>query len=147
MADSTLNADCRKRAIPQRRCGARANEHVAASKPRGGGDTARRNSEIILRISRARPGRRPVRLETRWSSARPGPCDSQNIFAVSSRCVSSSSRFRGSSVLVSPGPAASLGSRSLSTIGVRSRVCHAPIPAFGYRGSVSYTHLTLPTKA
>ena len=33
----------------------------------------------------------------------------------------------------SPGPAASLGSRSLSTIGVRSRVCHAPIPAFGYR--------------
>ena len=39
--------------------------HVAASKPRG--DTAaRRNSENILRISRARSGRRPVRLETRW---------------------------------------------------------------------------------
>ena len=36
-------------------------------------------------------------------------------------------------MLVSPGPAASLGSRSLSTIGIRSRVCHAPIPAFGYR--------------
>ena len=36
-------------------------------------------------------------------------------------------------MLVSPGPAASLGSRSLSTIGVRSRVCHAPIPAFGHR--------------
>ena len=43
---------------------ARTNEHVAASKPRGG-DTARRNSENI-RISRARPDRRPVRLETRW---------------------------------------------------------------------------------
>ena len=50
---------------------ARANEHVAASKPRGGGDTARRNSDNILRISRARPGRRPVRLETRW----PGRAD------------------------------------------------------------------------
>ena len=43
-----------------------------------------------------------------------------------------SSRFRGSNVLVSPGPAASLESRSLSTTGIRSRVCHAPIPAFGY---------------
>ena len=51
---------------PQRSRGARANEHVVASKPRGGGDTARRNSENIMRISRARPGRRPVRLETRW---------------------------------------------------------------------------------
>ena len=29
-------------------------------------ETARRNSENIQRISRARPGRRPVRLETRW---------------------------------------------------------------------------------
>ena len=29
-------------------------------------ETARRNSENILRISRARPCRRPVRLETRW---------------------------------------------------------------------------------
>ena len=51
---------------PQRSRGARANEHVVASKPRGGGDTARRNSENIMRISRARPGRRPVRFETRW---------------------------------------------------------------------------------
>ena len=52
----------------------------------------------------------------------------------SSCCVSSSSRFRRSNVLVSSGPAASLGSRSLSTIiGIRSRVCHAPISAFGYR--------------
>ena len=57
----------------------------------------------------------------------------RSIFAVSSCCISSSSRFRGSNMLVSSGPAASLGSRSLSTIGVRSRVCHAPIPAFGYR--------------
>ena len=32
---------------------------------------ARRNSENILRISRARTGRRPVRLETRW----PGRAD------------------------------------------------------------------------
>ena len=81
MADSASYADCRDRATPQRSRGARANEHVAASKPRGEGDTARRNSENILRISRARPGRRPVRLETRclpgrrrvrWESHRPG---------------------------------------------------------------------------
>ena len=51
------------------------------------------------------------------------------FFAVSSCCVSSSSRFRGSNVLVSSGPAASLESRSLSAIGVRSTVCHVPIPA------------------
>ena len=75
----------------------------------------------------------PASFQSHWSSARPGPRDSHNIFAVSSCCVSFSSRFRGSSVLVSPGPAASLGSRSLSTIGTQSRVCHAPIPAFGYR--------------
>ena len=66
MADSASYADCRERATPQRSRGARANEHAAASRPRGGGDTARRNNENILRISRARPGRRPVRLETRW---------------------------------------------------------------------------------
>ena len=70
MADSASYADCRERATPQRSRGARANEHVAASKPRGG-DTARRNSENTLRISRARPGGRPVRLETRW----PGRAD------------------------------------------------------------------------
>ena len=75
----------------------------------------------------------PASFQSHWSSARPGPWDSQNIFAVSSCCVSSSSRFRGSNVFVSPGPAASLGSRPLSTIGIWSRVCHAPIPAFAYR--------------
>ena len=67
MADSASYANyCRERATSQRSRGARANKHVAASKPRGG-DTAvaRRNSENIVRISRARPGRRPVRLETR----------------------------------------------------------------------------------
>ena len=58
------------RATSQRSRGARANKHVAASKPRE--DTAaRRNSENILIISRARPGRRPVRLETPW----PGRAD------------------------------------------------------------------------
>ena len=72
MADSASYAGCRERATPQRSRGARANKHVASSKPRGGGGTAaRRNSENILRISRARPGRRPVRLETRW----PGRAD------------------------------------------------------------------------
>ena len=54
------------------------------------------------------------------------------IFSLFLRAVSSS-RFRGRNVLVSPGPAASLGSRSLSTVGIRSRVCHAPIPACGCR--------------
>ena len=39
---------------------------MQAGKYRGGGDTARTNSENILRISRARPGRRPVRVDTRW---------------------------------------------------------------------------------
>ena len=65
MADSASYTDCRERATPQRSRGARANEHVAASKPRREGDTARRNSENILIISRAMPGRQPVRLETR----------------------------------------------------------------------------------
>ena len=65
MADSASYVDCRERATPQRNRGARANEHVAASKPRGE-DTARRKSENIVRISRARPGRRPVRLGNRW---------------------------------------------------------------------------------
>ena len=64
MADSASYADCKEGATPQRSRGARANEHVTPSKPRG--DTARTNSENILRISRARPGRRPVRLETCW---------------------------------------------------------------------------------
>ena len=65
--------------------------------------------------TRRRPGPASwVSFQSHWSSARPGPWDSQNIFAVSS-CWVSSSRFRGSNVLVSPGPAASLGSRSLST--------------------------------
>ena len=63
MADSASYADWRERATAQRSRGARANDHVAASNPRGAGDTARRNSE---NSSRARPGRRPVRLETRW---------------------------------------------------------------------------------
>ena len=55
----------RERATSQRSRGARANEHVAATKPRRG-DPGRRNSETSLRIARARPGRRPERLETRW---------------------------------------------------------------------------------
>ena len=70
---------------------------------------------------------RPASFQSHWSSAQPGPWDSQDIFVVSSCCVSSSSRFRGSNVLASPGPAASFGSRSLSTIGIRSRVCQMPL--------------------
>ena len=76
MTDSASYADCRERANPQRSHGARANEHPGASKPRGG-DTARRNSENIMRISTgqagqttsevgkslAGPGRRPVGLK------------------------------------------------------------------------------------
>ena len=76
---------------------------------------------------------RSVRFQSHETSARPGQRvsnltgrlpglarDSQNIFAFSSCCCVSSSMFRGSNVLVSPGPAAYLGSRSLSTIGIRS---------------------------
>ena len=66
VADSASYAGCRERATSQRSRGARANKHVAASKPRGGDTAARGNSENILRTSRARPDRRPVRLETRW---------------------------------------------------------------------------------
>ena len=65
IAVSSSHTDCRQRATSQRSHRARANEHVASSKTRGGGDSERRNSENIRRISRARPGRRPVRLETR----------------------------------------------------------------------------------
>ena len=86
---------------------------------------------------RAGPGRPhpdlPARFQSHWLSAGPGPWDSLNIFTLSSRRFSSSSRFHGRDVLVSPRPEVSSGSRSLSTIGVQSSVCHAPIPAFRYR--------------
>ena len=52
------------------------------------------------------------------------------IFSLSSVCFSCCSRSRGRSMLIGPRPAESVGWRSLPTIGVRSRVCHAPIPAF-----------------
>ena len=71
MADSASYADCAQRAAAQRSRSVRANENVAASKPRGGGDKVRRMSKNVLRISRAGPGRRPARLETRW----PGQAD------------------------------------------------------------------------
>ena len=78
MADSASNADCRQRATSRRSRGAPANEHVAASKTRGGGDTTQRKSESIMRISRAKgahvsseignslaePGRRRVGMES-----------------------------------------------------------------------------------
>ena len=80
--DSGSYADWRERATPQGSRWARANEQVAASKPRGGGDTARRKSENILRISRTRPGRRvseignslagPGRRRVGLESHRPG---------------------------------------------------------------------------
>ena len=100
----------------------------------------------IFKITGPSPTR-SVRFQSHATSARPCQRASNltgrlpglarevlRIFSLFLRlCVSSSSRSRGSNVLVSPGPAASLGSRSPSTIGIRSRVCHAPIPAFGYR--------------
>ena len=66
MADFDSYADCGHQATSERSRCARANQHVAASKLRGGGVTARRKGENILRTSQARPGRRPLRLETRW---------------------------------------------------------------------------------
>ena len=100
----------------------------------------------IFKITGPSPTR-CVRFQSHATSARPRqrvsnlsgrlPGLAREIFRIFSlvlcTAVSSSSRFRGSNALVSPSPAASLGSRSLSTIGVRSRVCHAPMPAFGYR--------------
>lgn len=64
-ADSASYADCRRRAAAERHAQARANEHFAVSKPRGGGDSTRRKSEEVCRISPARPGRCPLRLESR----------------------------------------------------------------------------------
>ena len=69
MADSASYADCEQRVAAQRSRWERANEHVAALKSRGGGDTARRKNENILRISRSKPGRRPVEI----GSSLPGP--------------------------------------------------------------------------
>ena len=66
MADSASYAYGAQRAVAQRKRWAQADEDVAATKPRGGGETGPGISENIMRISRARPGRRPVRLETRW---------------------------------------------------------------------------------
>ena len=65
MADSASYAYGAQRAVAQRKRWAQADEDVAATKPRGGGETAPGISENIMRISRARPGRRPVRLESR----------------------------------------------------------------------------------
>ena len=63
------------------------------------------------------------------------PVTSSGHFCIylSSSCVSSSLKFGGHDLLVSPRPAVSLGSRLMHTSGVRSRVCHAPIMIFGYR--------------
>ena len=97
----------------------------------------------IFKITGPSPTR-SVRFQSHATSARSGQRVSNltgrlpglareilRIFSLFLRAAVSS-RFRGSNVLVSPGPAASLESRSLSTTGIRSRVCHAPIPAFGY---------------
>ena len=55
-------------------------------------------------------------------------CDILRSFSrLPSSCGSSSSKFRGRNLLVSPRPAVSSGSRPLPTGGVRSRVCHAPL--------------------
>ena len=80
MADSASYAGCRERATLQRSRGARANKHVAASKPRGDSSTKkqRKYSENLtgqagqttseIGNSLAGPGRRRVGLE----SHRPG---------------------------------------------------------------------------
>ena len=95
----------------------------------------------IFKITGPRPTR-SVRFQSRATSARPGqrvsnltghlpglPREILRIFSLFSCCVSFS-RFRGSNVLVSPGPAASLGSCSFSTIGIRSSL---PCPYTGVR--------------
>ena len=79
----------------------------------------------------ARPGQRVSNLTGRLPGLAREIVRIFNIFALSSCCVPS--RFRGSNVLVTSRPAASLGSRSLSYIqSAYEAVCHAPMPAFGY---------------
>ena len=103
------------------------------------------------RADRARPSPRtaqPGIFQSTAAQGRPGPRDSNLTDRLSglaremlriflpflSRCVSSSSRFRDRNVLVMPRSVGSWVSRSLPTTGIvlRRRVCHAPIPAFGY---------------
>ena len=64
MADSASYAGCGQRGAAQRHRWARANEHIATTKPRGR-EAARIGSESILKNLRARPGRRSVSLEYR----------------------------------------------------------------------------------
>ena len=67
MTDSGSYAARGQRAAAQRHRWMRANEHVVASNVRGGGATARRQSENDMRLSQARPGRRSVIWESRES--------------------------------------------------------------------------------
>ena len=57
----------------------------------------------------------------------------RSFSCLSSSYGSSSSKNRGPKLLVSPHPVVPLGSRPLPVSGVRSRVCRALIPTFGYR--------------
>ena len=91
MADSASYADCTERASPQRNRGARANEHVAASKPPGEDSTKKERKCSENRTcqagqttseignSLAGPGRRRVGLEIH----RPGRAWALNIENIS----------------------------------------------------------------
>ena len=118
----------------------------------GGAGPGRPRPAQPVRFSTAGPELDPacdIPISRAVGAARPGPareiptslvvCPAwpvrfvQNIFVHSSCCFSSPLRFRGRTVLVSLRQAVSLGSHSLSTIGMRRRVWHAHILAFENR--------------
>ena len=112
MADSASYADCRERATPQRSRGARANEHVAASKPRGGGDTARRNSENILEnLTRGKAGQTTRLSEignslagpSRRRLAQPAPGPTGDIFKITGPSPTRSVGFQSHATSARPG--------------------------------------------
>ena len=73
MADSASCADFGRRAAAVRHRWARANEHLAASKPQGGNDTARRKRENTAENLTGQAGRSTSETEISWAG--PGRAD------------------------------------------------------------------------
>lgn len=76
---------------------------------------------------RHRPGLRNSNVTGRLSGRAREILRTFSILVALCRFVSSSSRFRGRNVVVSPRSAVALSSRLLPTIDVRRAVCHMPL--------------------